>query len=101
MLNLVTSLCSDKIGMLTSRKKKNIVKEHGIHETDTGSAAVQIGLLYKQVEELTAHLKKHPKDRSSRLGLLKMVGKQRRFLKYLAKNDPKAHSSLVKKLGLK
>jgi len=101
VLNPVTSLCSDKIDMLTPRKKKNIVKEHGMHETDTGSAAVQVGLLKKQVEELTAHLKKHPKDRHSRLGLLKMVGKQRRFLKYLAKNDPKVHSSLVKKLGLK
>lgn len=87
--------------MLTSRKKKIIIKEHGVHETDTGSAAVQVALIHKKIEELTAHLKKHPKDRSSRLGLLKMVGKQRRFLKYLSKNDPKTYNSLIKKLGLK
>ena len=87
--------------MLTPRKKKMIAKEHGLHETDTGSAAVQIGLLTKQVEELTDHLKKHPKDNHSRRGLLKMVGKRRRLLAYLVKSDNKAYNSVVKKLGLK
>ena len=86
--------------MLTPRKKKNIIKEHGTHETDTGSAKIQISLLTKQIEELVSHLKKHPKDVHSRRGLLKMVGKRRRLLRYLAKTDSKAHSSLVKKLGL-
>jgi len=77
------------------------MKEHGLHETDTGSAAVQIGILTKQIEELTGHLKKHPKDNHSRRGLLKMVGKRRRLLAYLAKSDNKTYNSLVKKLGLK
>lgn len=87
--------------MLTSRKKKMIIKEHSIHETDTGSAAVQVAILTKQIEELAGHLKKHPKDNHSRRGLLLMVGKRRRLLKYLQKNDEKAYNSLVKKLGLK
>lgn len=78
-----------------------VVKEHGVHETDTGSAAVQVGLLTKEIEELTVHLKKHPKDHTSRRGLLKMVGKRRRLLVYLEKNDNKAYNTLIKKLGLK
>ncbi len=77
------------------------MKEHGAHDTDTGSAAVQIGLLSKQVEELTGHLKKHPKDNHSRRGLLKMVGKRRRLLSYLEKTDNKTYNSVIKKLGLK
>jgi len=87
--------------MLTQRKKKIIIKEHGIHETDTGSAAVQVGLLSARIEELTRHLKKHVKDHHSRRGLLKMVGKRRRLLKYLQENDIKTYNSLVKKIGLK
>lgn len=87
--------------MLTSRKKKIIIKEHGLHDTDTGSASVQIGILTKQIEELTDHLKKHKKDNHSRRGLLKMVGKRRRLLSYLDKSDNKTYNSIVKKLGLK
>ncbi len=87
--------------MLTVRKKKTVIKEHGVHETDTGSAAVQIGLLTKQIEELTGHLKKHPKDNHSRRGLLKMVGKRRRLLVYLGKSNSKIYNSVIKKLDLK
>lgn len=87
--------------MLTQRKKKIVMKEHGEHDTDTGSAAVQVGLLSKQIEELTGHLKKHPKDNHSRRGLLKMVGKRRRLLSYLEKTDSKTYNSTIKKLGLK
>ena len=87
--------------MLTSRKKKIVIKEHGVHDTDTGSAAVQIGLLTKRIEELTSHLKQHQKDNHSRRGLLLMVGKRRRLLKYLEKTDSKTYNSLIKKLGLK
>jgi len=87
--------------MLTPRKKKIIIKEHGAHETDSGSVSVQIGLLTRQIEELTGHLKKHPKDHHSRRGLLKMVGKRRRLLVYLEKHDNKSYNNVVKKLGLK
>lgn len=70
------------------------------HEKDTGSAEVQIALLTKQILELTGHLKKNPKDNHSRRGLLQMVGKRRRFLQYLKREDEKAYVKIVKKLDL-
>jgi small subunit ribosomal protein S15 len=87
--------------MLKPRKKKSVIKEHGIHETDTGSASVQVGMLTAQISELTAHLKKHSKDNHSRRGLLKMVGRRRRLLRYLEKNNKRAFNAIVKKLDLK
>ncbi|OGY62998.1 MAG: 30S ribosomal protein S15 [Candidatus Harrisonbacteria bacterium RIFCSPHIGHO2_01_FULL_44_13] len=87
--------------MLTPRKKKIIVKEHGAHETDTGSSAVQVALLTRRIDELTGHLKKHSKDHHSRRGLLKIVGKRRRLLNYLSKSDSRTYNSLIKKLDLK
>lgn len=86
--------------MLTQRKKKNVISDLGGHETDTGSSSIQIGLLTKQIDELVAHLKKHPKDNHSRRGLLKMVGKRRRLMKYLEKTNEKKYKSVVKKLDL-
>ena len=87
--------------MLTVRKKKIIIKEHGEHDTDTGSVPVQVALLSRRINELTGHLKKNPKDHHSRRGLLQMVGKRRRLLNYLSKTDSKAYNSVVKKLELK
>ena len=87
--------------MLTTRQKLNILKDHGEHDTDTGSPSVQVALLTKQIDELTAHLKKHRKDGHSRRGLLKMVGKRKRLMEYLSKRNPKSYSVLIKKLGLK
>ena len=87
--------------MLTSRKKQKIIKEYQVHDKDTGSNEVQVALLTKRINDLIDHLKKHPKDHHSRRGLLKMVGKRRRFLEYLKKNNPKSYSTVVKKLGLK
>ncbi|MDO8752112.1 MAG: 30S ribosomal protein S15 [Candidatus Wolfebacteria bacterium] len=86
--------------MLTKRQKQNVVSDLQSHEKDTGSAGVQIGLLTKRIKELTSHLKKNPKDNHSRRGLLLMVGKRRRFLQYLKREDEKAHSKLLKLLGL-
>lgn len=77
------------------------MKEHKLHDTDTGSPAVQISILTKSIDELTAHLKKHRKDNHSRRGLLKMVGKRRRLLDYLSKSNEKSYNSTIKKLGLK
>ena len=87
--------------MLTGRQKTNVVKEFRQHETDTGSPDVQVALLTKEIEELTAHLKKHRKDNHSRRGLLKMVGKRRTLIDYLARTNPKRYSAVIKKLGLK
>ncbi len=87
--------------MLSTTKKKRLVKEHQTNDKDTGSVPVQVSLVTAQIEELTSHLKKHPKDNHSRRGLLMMVGKRRRLLAYLAKKDPKAHKAITKKLELK
>ncbi len=87
--------------MLTKRKKQNIIKEVQVHEQDSGSAQVQVGLLSKEIEVLTKHLKNNAKDNSSRRGLLKMVSKRRKLLSYLSTSDEKAYAKLVKQLGLK
>jgi small subunit ribosomal protein S15 len=87
--------------MLTKRQKQTVVKTVQAHDADTGSAAVQVALLTKRIEELTSHLKKHAKDKHSRRGLLQMVANRRSHLKYLEKNDKRQYSSVVRKLGLK
>lgn len=87
--------------MLTTRKKQNVVKAHSQHDADTGSPEVQIGLLSKQIDELSSHLKTHKKDLHSRRGLIKMVAKRRNLLNYLEKKDEKRYGKLIKKLGLK
>ncbi len=86
--------------MLSKRIKLTTIKEHQAHETDTGSAEVQIGLLSKQIKALANHLKKHPKDHHSRRGLLMMVGRRRKFLQYLKRENEKRYDKLVKKLEL-
>ncbi len=87
--------------MLTKRKKSTIIKGHKQHEKDTGSTEIQIAVLSEQIKELTAHLKKHPKDNHSRRGLLGMVSKRKKFLDYLKKEDEKRYNKIVKTLGLK
>lgn len=87
--------------MLTTRKKQNIIGELKTHDKDTGSAQVQIGLLSRQISDLSDHLKHHPKDNHSRRGLLMMVGKRKRLLDYLAKTNSRSYNAVVKKLGLK
>ena len=77
------------------------MKEVAIHDTDTGSAEVQVALLSKQIDELATHLKRHNKDKHSRRGLLQMVANRRTHLKYLEGNNKRRYSALVKKLGLK
>jgi small subunit ribosomal protein S15 len=87
--------------MLTKRVKTAVIKTVAIHDTDTGSADVQIAVLSRKIEELTAHLKKNQKDFHSRRGLLQMVADRRSPLRYLEKNDKRRYSTLIKKLGLK
>lgn len=86
--------------MLSKHKKQSAIKEYKRHETDTGSAEVQIALLSRQIKALADHLKKHPKDQHSRRGLLMMVGKRRRFLQFLQKENEKKYKSVIKKLKL-
>lgn len=86
--------------MLSKRKKQTAIKEYQRHETDTGSAEVQVSVLTKQIKALADHLKKHKKDNHSRRGLLMMVGKRRKFLQFLRRDNEKKYEKLVKKLEL-
>ena len=86
---------------LTKEAKLEIVGKHGRAEGDTGSAEVQIALLTARINELTEHLRTHPKDHYSRRGLLKLVGWRRRFLTYLQKHDLEGYRALIKELGLR
>ena len=87
--------------MLKSKDKKKVIESHRTHDKDTGSAEVQSGLLTKQIEVLTEHLKKHHKDNHSRRGLLKMVSKRKRLLAYLKKHNQESYEKTIKKLGLR
>jgi small subunit ribosomal protein S15 len=87
--------------MLKQEEKIKIIEEAKIHDADTGSADVQIVLLSEEIDQLLSHLKKHPKDLHSKRGLLKMVSKRRKLLKYLKKESEKRYSTVIKKIGLK
>ncbi|MBI2582934.1 30S ribosomal protein S15 [Candidatus Azambacteria bacterium] len=87
--------------MLSLKEKEALIAKYKLHAKDTGSAEVQVALFTEEIERLTGHLKKHPKDNHSRRGLLKMVAKRKRLLDYLSKEDQKRHASIVRKLGLK
>ena len=87
--------------MITKEQKSEVIRSNRTHETDTGSPEVQIAILTKRIIQLTEHLKHHPKDNHSRLGLLKMVGKRRRLLDYLAKKDIERYRAIIAKLGIR
>ncbi|MGB3304541.1 30S ribosomal protein S15 [Gordonia sp. (in: high G+C Gram-positive bacteria)] len=86
---------------LTTEQKKTILAEYGLHETDTGSPEAQIAMLTKRITDLTEHLKFHKHDHHSRRGLLLLVGRRRRLLKYLASVDITRYRSLIERLGLR
>jgi small subunit ribosomal protein S15 len=86
---------------LTKEAKLEIVERHGASKDDTGSTKVQVALLTQRINELTEHLRAHPKDHYSRRGLLKLVGRRRRFLNYLQKRDLEGYRGLIKELGLR
>ncbi|HRH26210.1 MAG TPA: 30S ribosomal protein S15 [Candidatus Paceibacterota bacterium] len=87
--------------MLTKTQKNRVIKETAIHDKDTGSPEVQVSLISKRIDELTAHLKKNKKDVHSRRGLLQMVADRQTHLNYLLKTSTKRYNALTKKLGLK
>lgn len=87
--------------MISKEAKAEIIEKYKRDEKDTGSSEVQIALLTERINELTEHLKVHKKDNHSRRGLLKMVGKRRNLLNYLAKKDINRYREIVEKLGLR
>ncbi len=87
--------------MLTKEEKQEIIKKFGKNEKDTGSAAVQIALLTARIKYLTEHFKEHKKDFHSRRGLLKLVGRRRKLLKYLRNYNFEEYKKVVTELGLK
>ena len=87
--------------MMTKERKEEIIKDNRRDEKDTGSPEVQIALLTERINELTEHLKANKNDNHSRRGLLKMVGKRRNLLNYLAKKDVQRYRDIIAKLGLR
>ena len=86
---------------MTKERKQEIIATYKREEKDTGSPEVQVALLTERINELTEHLKVHKKDNHSRRGLLKMVGKRRNLLNYLAKKDINRYREIVANLGLR
>lgn len=86
---------------LTSDQKKTIMTEYATVEGDTGSPEVQIAMLSKRIADLTEHLKFHKHDHHTRRGLLALVGRRRRLLKYLEKTDIQRYRTLIERLGLR
>ena len=86
---------------MTKERKQEVINTFKRDEKDTGSSEVQIALLTERINELTEHLKIHQKDNHSRRGLLKMVGKRRNLLNYLAKKDEEKYKAIDEKLGLR
>jgi len=87
--------------VLTSEDKKKLIDRFKLHESDTGSPEVQIGLLTHRISYLTDHLKVHKKDHHSRRGLLMLVGRRRRLLNYVKSNDIKRYRTIIGSLGLR
>lgn len=86
---------------VTKEQKAQVIAQHRLHETDTGSPEVQIAVLTERINMLTDHLKMHKKDFHSRHGLLKMVGKRRRLLDYLKDRDIESYRAVLTELGLR
>jgi len=86
---------------LDPERKEEIIEEFKVNDKDTGSVEVQIALLSARIKHLTEHLKQHPKDFHSRRGLMMMVGKRRKMLKYLRKNKPLVYQEIINKLGIR
>jgi len=87
--------------VITSDKKQEVIKSLQGHKTDTGSSAVQVGMMTERISELTTHLKVNKHYFAARRGLLQLVGKRRRLLKYIANENPESYLSLIQKLGIR
>jgi small subunit ribosomal protein S15 len=86
---------------LTQQDKQQIMAEHQAHETDTGSSDVQVAMLTERINRLSTHLKANKKDHSSRRGLLQMIGRRKRLLAYIYKQDQQRYRALITRLGIR
>ncbi|HIK29187.1 MAG: 30S ribosomal protein S15 [Oscillatoriaceae bacterium SKW80] len=86
---------------LTQERKQEIIAQYQLHETDTGSADLQVALLTERINRLSEHLKINEKDYSSQRGLMKMIGRRKRLLAYIFKQDPKRYQALIERLGIR
>lgn len=86
---------------LLQERKQEVIDSYRTHPTDTGSSDVQIALLSDRVIQLTAHLKEHPKDFSSRRSLLKIIGQRKRLLAYVRRRSPNHYKELITRLGIR
>lgn len=86
---------------LTQERKHQLITDYQVHETDTGSAEVQIAMLTERINRLSEHLKTNQKDHSSRRGLLKLIGQRKRLLSYINKQDKQRYQALIGRLGIR
>ena len=87
--------------VLSSEDKKKLIDKYRLHDRDTGSPEVQVGLLTHRISYLTEHLKMHKKDHHSRRGLLMLVGRRRRLLNYVKNKDVNRYRAIIETIGLK
>jgi small subunit ribosomal protein S15 len=87
--------------MLTKAKTEELTEEHRLHEGDTGSSDVQVALLTERILQITDHLRANRKDYHSQRGLMKLVGRRRRLLRYLSRTEPARYKALIAHLGLR
>lgn len=87
--------------MISAETKKNLIDQHRVHESDTGSSEVQVALITERINGLSEHFKVHARDHHSRRGLLKLVSQRRRLLDYLRRTDPQRYQGLISRLGLR
>lgn len=87
--------------MISGENKKAVIESLQTNKKDTGSPAVQVGILTERIKEITEHLKTNKKDHAARRGLLQMVGQRRRLLRYISKQDSQAYLKLIDKLGIR
>ena len=87
--------------MMRKEEKTQIIENNRLHDTDTGSAEVQVAILTARINELNEHLKEHKNDHHSRRGLMKMIGRRRSMLNYMAKKDINRYRATIEKLGIR
>ena len=87
--------------MLTKERTAQLASEHQTHDGDTGSPDVQVALLTERIKQLTEHLRANRKDHHSQRGLMMLVGRRRRLLRYLSKSEPERYKALIARLGLR